>query len=301
MSDMNTNTAAQTVPSYPKKTWKNTTFYGVLKQFMRKPTARIGLIVLLILVLLAICADWIAPYDYAKIDPIHALLGPCKDHWLGTDVYGRDILSRLLQGARYSLSLAFAAELSGMIVGIILGAIAGYFGGVADVLILRFCDILQSIPGTLLAICVSQVLGGGFGSTIIALSFGGIASMTRLLRGQMLNVRKMEYVEAAEVINCSKARIMFSHIVPNCLSPLIITASLGIGGKILTSSSLSYLGLGIQEPSPEWGAMISMGKAYLRSNPHLILIPGIVICITVFAFNMIGDGLRDALDPKQRN
>ena len=188
-----------------------------------------------------------------------------------------------------------------MLLGIILGAVAGYFGGVADVLILRFCDILQSIPNTLLAICVSQVLGGGFGSTVIALAFGGVSSMTRLLRGQMLNVRKMEYVEAAEVINCSKVRIMFSHIVPNCLSPLIITASLGIGGKILTSSSLSFLGLGIQEPNPEWGAMISAGRQYMRTNPHLIIIPGLVICITVFAFNMIGDGLRDAFDPKLRN
>lgn len=299
--NQNNSTMSVTPGTFPKKTWKNTTFYAVLKQFMRKKTAWIGFIILALFIILAICADWIAPYDYAKIDPISSLQGPSAAHWLGTDVYGRDILSRLLQGARYSLSLAFAAELAGMLVGIILGAIAGYFGGVADVLILRFCDILQSIPNTLLAICVSQVLGGGYGSTIIALSFGGVASMTRLLRGQMLNVRKMEYVEAAEVINCSKFRIMFSHIVPNCLSPLIITASLGIGGKILTSSSLSYLGLGIQEPTPEWGAMLSMGRAYLRTNPHLIIIPGIVICITVFAFNMIGDGLRDALDPKQRS
>jgi len=299
---MNTvNQAAEKERTRIKKTWKNTTLYSVFKQFMRKKTARIGLIILLILILLAVFADVIAPYDYTKIDPIHAREGISSAHWLGTDIYGRDILSRLLHGARYSLSLAFAAELSGMLLGVILGAIAGYFGGIADVLILRFCDILQSIPNTLLAICVSQVLGGGYLSTIIALSFGGVASMTRLLRGQMLNVRKMEYVEAAEVINCSKTRIMFSHIVPNCVSPLIITGSLGIGGKILTSSSLSYLGLGIQEPNPEWGAMISSGRQYFRTTPHLIVIPGIVICITVLAFNMIGDGLRDALDPKQRS
>lgn len=299
MSAMNTNEAASST-TFPKKTWKDTTFYMVIKQFVRKRTAIIGLTVLLIMILLALLASVLAPYDYTKIDPINANQGPSLAHLLGTDIYGRDMLSRILYGGRYSLLLAFTAELSGMLLGVILGSIAGYFGGIADTLILRFCDILQSIPNTLLAICISQVLGGGFIPTVIALSFGGVSSMVRLLRGQMLNARKQEYVEAAQVINCSKTRIIFGHVVPNCMSPLIVTASLGIGGKILTSASLSYLGLGIQEPLPEWGAMIAMGRQFMRYHPHLILVPGIFICITVLAFNMIGDGLRDALDPKQR-
>lgn len=285
----------------PKKTWKDTTWYSVAKQFVRKKTAIIGLCILLFMILISVFAPLLAPYDYTMIDPINANQTPNLTHLLGTDIYGRDILSRILYGGRYSLLMAFTAELSGVLVGIILGSIAGYFGGVADTLILRFCDILQSIPGMLLAICISQVMGGGFLPTVIALSFGGISSMVRLLRGQMLNVRKQEFVEAANVINCSKFRIMFSHIVPNCLSPLIVTASLGIGGKILTSASLSYLGLGIQEPMPEWGAMIAMGRQWFRFYPHLIIIPGLFVCITVLAFNMVGDGLRDALDPKQKS
>lgn len=285
----------------PKKSWKDSTFYGVLIQFSRKKTAIIGLCILLAMILVSVLAGVLAPYDYTKIDPIHANQTPSADHLLGTDIYGRDILSRILYGGRYSLLLAFTAELSGMLIGIILGSIAGYFGGAADTLILRFADILQSIPSMLLAICISQVMGGGFVPTVVALSFGGISSMIRLLRGQMLNVRKQEFIEAAQVINCGKLRIMFGHIVPNCLAPLIVTASMGIGGKILSSASLSYLGLGIQEPMPEWGAMIAMGRAYFRYYPHLILIPGLFICITVLAFNMVGDGLRDALDPKQRS
>ena len=293
----------QTIPAdaLPKKSWKDGTFYSVLVQFSRKKTAIIGLCILLAMILISVFAGVLSPYDYTKIDPIHANQTPSAEHLLGTDIYGRDILSRILYGGRYSLLLAFTAELSGMLIGIILGSIAGYFGGVADTLILRFADILQSIPSMLLAICISQVMGGGFVPTVVALSFGGISSMIRLLRGQMLNVRKQEFVEAAQVINCSKARIVFGHIVPNCLAPLIVTASMGIGGKILSSASLSYLGLGIQEPMPEWGAMIAMGRAYFRYYPHLILIPGLFICITVLAFNMVGDGLRDALDPKQRS
>ena len=285
----------------PKKSWRDGTFYSVLVQFSRKKTAIIGLCILLAMILISVFAGVLSPYDYTKIDPIHANQTPSPEHLLGTDIYGRDILSRILYGGRYSLLLAFTAELSGMLIGIILGSIAGYFGGAADTLILRFADILQSIPSMLLAICISQVMGGGFVPTVVALSFGGISSMIRLLRGQMLNVRKQEFVEAAQVINCSKVRIVFGHIVPNCLAPLIVTASMGIGGKILSSASLSYLGLGIQEPMPEWGAMIAMGRAYFRYYPHLILIPGLFICVTVLAFNMVGDGLRDALDPKQRS
>lgn len=284
-----------------KRSWKNTTFYQVVKQFLRRKTAVAGLIVLLIMIFASLLAPVIAPYDYAKIDPIHSNQAPSAEHIFGTDIYGRDVFSRILYGGRYSLTLAFAAELTGIIIGIILGAIAGYFGGVTDMLILRFCDVLQSIPHTLLAICISQVFGGGFFSTIMALSFGGICPATRLLRGQMLNMRQQEFVEAAQVINCAKPRIMFKHIVPNCLAPLIVTASGGVGGKILASAGLSYLGLGIQEPLPEWGATIALARQYLRYYPYLVIIPGIFICITVLAFNMIGDGLRDALDPKQRS
>lgn len=301
---MSNTSAVKTAPIErvsAERTWKDTTAYAILKQFFRNKTAVLGLIILLFMIVISIAAPMLTSYDYAKIDPINANQTPSAAHILGTDFYGRDMLARLLYGGRYSLTLAFSAELVGLLVGVILGAVAGYFGGIVDTLILRFCDVLQSIPSTLLAICISQTIGGGFIPTIIALSFGGMPVMVRLLRGQMLNVRKQEFVEAAQVVNCKKGRIIFKHVVPNCMASLIVTASMGIGGKILTSAGLSFLGLGIQEPLPEWGAMIALGRSQLRYYPHLIIIPGLFVAVTVLAFNMVGDGLRDALDPKQRS
>ena len=283
-----------------ENTWKDTTFFVVMKQFVRNKTAIVGFVVAFLLIMLSLLAPVLAPYDYAKIDPRIANQPPSDQHWFGTDNYGRDVLSRILWGGRYSLAIGFGAEAISIIMGVILGAIAGYYSGWVETIILRFCDIMQNIPGTLLNICIAQALGGGFGATLIALSVGTIPGGVRVLRAMMLTVREQEYIEAAHAINASNTRIMFKHIVPNCLAPIIINASMGIGGKIMQSAGLSFIGLGIQEPIPEWGAMISAGREYMRYCPHLIFIPGIFVALVVLAFNLIGDGLRDALDPKLR-
>jgi peptide/nickel transport system permease protein len=284
-----------------EKSWKDFTFFVVMKQFARNKSAVVGLIIILLLVLMALFAPLLTPYDYAAIDPMNANETPSAAHWFGTDGYGRDIFSRIMYGGRYSLMIGFSSSLFGTIVGVFFGSIAGYFGGWVETAILRVCDIMQSIPNILLCIIVSQTLGAGYFSTVIALSLYSIPELTRLLRATMLNLREQEFVEASKAINSSDLRIMLSHILPNCLAPVIVTFSIGIGMKIMSSAGLSFLGLGIQEPTPEWGAMIAAGRAFLRYHPHLIIFPGIFVALVVLSFNIVGDGLRDALDPKLRS
>ena len=216
----------------------------------------------------------------------------------GTDEMGRDIFSRLLYGGRASLSLGFLATIISTIIGMFIGSVVGYFGGVVDTVVMRFVDILQAIPGILLAIAISACLGSGFVNTIIALSIGGIPMTVRLLRGSIMGVRKMEYLEAAQTINCSVPRLIIKHILPNSISPIIVSVTMGIGNTILMAASLSYIGLGVQPPTPEWGAMLSAARTYMRDYPHMVLFPGLAIAIVVLSLNMLGDGLRDALDPK---
>ncbi|MDR1573487.1 MAG: ABC transporter permease [Clostridiales Family XIII bacterium] len=283
-----------------ERTWKDTTFFTVLKQFSRNRLALSGLILILALALMGILAPLIAPYDYAAINPLNANHAPDAQHWFGTDAYGRDILSRIIWGARYSLAIGIDSSLFGMFIGVIFGAIAGYFGGKTETLILRTCDIIQSIPNMLLCIIISQTLGRGFFPTVVALAFYRIPEIVRILRSCILSLREQEFIEAERAINCSNTRILISHILPNCLSPLIISFSIGIGMKIMNSAGLSFLGLGIQEPIAEWGAMIAAGRSQLRYAPHVVLFPGIFIALVVLAFNIIGDGLRDSLDPKLR-
>ena len=179
-----------------------------------------------------------------------------------------------------------------------IGSIVGYFGGIVDTVIMRLVDILQAIPGILLAVAISACLGSGFVNTIIALSIGGIPMTVRLLRGSIMGVRKMEYLEAAQTINCSVPRLIMKHILPNSISPIIVSVTMGIGNTILMAASLSYIGLGVQPPTPEWGAMLSAARTYMRDYPHMVLFPGLAIALVVLSLNMLGDGLRDALDPK---
>lgn len=284
-----------------EKRFYDKTIFVVLRQFCRNKTALFGAVIVLLLVFMAIFAPLLAQYDYATVDPKNAALLPSAEHWLGTDAYGRDMFSRICYGARYSIILGVGSEFLALFVAIIVGTIAGYFGGFLENAILRVCDVLQSIPEVLLCICISQALGSGFVPTMIALSVGSIPGQARVLRATILSVREQEFIEAARASDCSNFRIMFVHILPNSLAPLIIGTSMGIGGKIMASAGLSYLGLGIQEPLPEWGAMIAAGRGYLRYSPHLVIIPGIFVALIVLAFNMIGDGLRDALDPKLRS
>lgn len=283
-----------------KKEKKQTHFRMVMGRLRKNTSAMIGLYFLLFLIVVGIIAPYIAPYGYEIMDMPNAAQGPSSLHICGTDDYGRDIFSRLIVGIRYSLGLGFLAPLLNISVGIVLGAIAGYFGGWVDNIIMRLMDILQAIPGMMLAILISSTLGGGFINTAIALGIGGVPAICRLLRAQIMQVRDMEYLEAARAINCSTSRQIMKHILPNTISPLIVSYTMGVGSTILSAASLSYLGLGIQAPLPEWGAMISQAKTFIRYSPHMILFPGLLLALTVIAINILGDGLRDALDPKMK-
>ena len=277
---------------------------GIVIQTIRRlrtnSTAMFGLIVLALLILLSVFAPVIAPYHYTEMDMLQLNAAPSLKHLFGTDSLGRDILSRLIYGGRYSIFLGFSASVLSMAAAIVLGSLAGYFGGWVDNVVLRICDVVQAIPGILLSIVISAVLGPGFFNTILALAIGGIPSGIRLTRAQILSVRSEEYLEAAASVNCSSMRIMFRHILPNILSPLIVGFTMGIGNTIMLASSLSFIGLGVQPPAPEWGAMLSAGRDFIRNYPWQIIFPGIFVFVTVVSINLFGDGLRDALDPKMK-
>ena len=280
---------------------KNSEFLRVLRQLCKNRMAMLGLIILLIEVVLAILAPVIAPYDYTKMDVMNMFAKPSAEHWFGCDDLGRDIFSRVLIGARYSLSCGILATALAVVLGMAIGAVAGFFGGKVDNIVMRALDIVQAIPGMLMMIVISAVLGPGFFNTIIAMAFGSIPGMARMLRAQMLKVRENEYIEAAVSINCSKLRIVMSHLIPNCMSPMIVQATMGVAQTITLAAGLSFIGLGIQPPIPEWGAMLSNARQFIRQSPHLVIFPGLAIAITVLALNMMGDGLRDALDPKLKS
>lgn len=287
--------------SVSEKGKKESQTAAVLKRLLTNKAAVLGGIVLLVLVLSAILALVLAPYDYAKMDPINKFLGPCAEHIFGTDEYGRDIFSRVLYGTRYSLTLGICASLISTVIGVIIGAVAGYFGGRVDYILMRFLDIFQAIPITLMTICISTALGNGLPNTILAMGIGGMAGPVRLLRAAIMGLRTQEYLEASTAINCSKAKIIFKHILPNAISPVIVFSTMSIGMVIMGAAGLSFLGLGVQPPTPEWGAMLVAGTKYLQNYPHMVIFPGAMIAITVLAANMFGDGLRDAMDPKLKD
>ena len=270
----------------------------VLKQMSYNRAATIGAIILLIEIILAACAPLIAPYSYNKIDILSAMQGPSAAHWCGTDDMGRDILSRLLYGARYSMGMGILAVVFGMFFGSVVGSIAGFFGGKVDNIIMRVLDVIQSLPSMLLTIVLSAVLGAGYFNTILALSISGIPANARLLRASMLKVRENEYMEAAVSINCSKFHIIVKHLLPNSFSPMIVSGTMGVASMIVAAAGLSFLGLGVQPPAPEWGAMLSSSRQFIRSSPHMVIFPGLAIAITVLSLNLMGDGLRDAMDPR---
>ena len=226
------------------------------------------------------------------------LLAPCWEHPFGTDEYGRDLLVRMIYGTRASLPVGFVAVMIGLFVGVVFGSAAGFFGGKVDNVLMRIMDIFGALPSVLLAIAIVAVMGEGVLSLMLAVGISSVPAFSRIVRAAVLSVRNQEFVESARAIGKNSWEIIFEHILPNCLSPIIVQVSLKIGSAIILASGLSYLGLGVQAPTPEWGALLSAGRNYMRDHSNLTLFPGLVIMVTVIAFNMVGDGLRDAMDPK---
>lgn len=275
--------------------WQQTFF-----RIFETPASKIGLVTLLIMLVLCLAAPLFTKYGVNDMDLANIHCTPNREHWLGCDSLGRDMWTRLLYGGRTSIALGILGSLFAAVGGTVVGLISGYFGGRTDNLIMRFMDVWSAIPGMLLCMLISAALGNGFFNTIIALGVGAIPNGARMTRGQVLQERTKEYLEAAESINCSKAQIMFSHLMPNVLSPTIVGTTMGIGGTIMQAASLSYIGLGVDPLTPEWGAMLSAAKGFFTTYPHEMLFPGIFIGLFVFAINLMGDGLRDAMDPKLR-
>lgn len=270
----------------------------IWKRLKRSKLALVGMAIILILIMSAIFANVIAPYDYAKQNLKETFQSPSWKHICGTDEFGRDIFSRIIYGSRISLEVGFIAVSISVIIGGILGAISGFYGGVLDNVIMRFMDILLAIPQILLAISIVAALGPGITNLMLATGISSIPSYARIVRASVLSVKDQEFVEAAKAAGSSNVRIIFKHIIPNSLAPIIVQATLGVGIAILTAAGLSFIGLGIQPPAPEWGSMLSGGRGYIRDYAHMTIFPGLAIAITIFGLNVFGDGLRDALDPK---
>jgi peptide/nickel transport system permease protein len=259
-----------------------------------------GMVIIVIFILIAIFAPFLAPYDPYEPDLSSALQDPSSAHWLGTDALGRDTLSRIIYGTRTSLEIGLVVVAIATVVGLILGTLAGYYGGWTYIIIMRLIDALMAFPMMLLAMVIAAMLGGGMKNVIVALSVSLVPSYARLMCGQVLSVKQNDYVLASRVVGASNLRIMLRHVVINCMPPLIVLITMMLGSTILAEASLSFLGIGILTPEAAWGSMISEGREYLIKHPLLSVAPGVALMLVVFAFNMVGDGLRDALDPRLR-
>lgn len=271
-----------------------------LRVFLGRRIVVFGMVVILVLIFSAVLAPYIAPYNPYKQDLKKALVQPCKEHLLGTDALGRDLFSRIIYGSRTSLMVGCVSVGIAAVLGMALGLIAGYFGGMSSAIIMRFIDALMSFPQILLALVIAAMLGGGLKNVMIALSIGLVPSYTRLMCGQVLSIKENDYITAERAIGGSNIRIMVCHILPNCFPPLIVFITLMLGVTILSEAGLSFLGVGIKPPGAAWGAMVYEGYQYVFTHPFLSFAPGMAIMLVVFAFNMVGDGLRDALDPRLR-
>ena len=273
----------------------------IWRRFRRNKQAMVGMCMLLLMIFSAIFASVISPYDPLQQDIINRLQPPSAAHFFGTDELGRDIFSRILYGSRISLTVGLIAVSISSVVGCALGAIAGYYGGVLDNVIMRCTDVLMAIPSILLNISIVAALGTGLQNVMIAIGISSVPAYCRIMRASLLSLKDQEFVDASRAAGASDPYIILNHILPNSLAPLFVQATLKIGGAILSCASMSFIGLGIVPPTPEWGAMLSTGRDFLRDAPHLTAFPGMAIMFAVFAMNLMGDGLRDALDPKLKN
>jgi len=282
-------------------TRKRSQFGDMLKRLLKNKLSVIGLVIVLVLVILIVFAGIFTKYPYSEHDPTNRHSMPSAEHFFGTDNFGRDIWSRVLYGGRISLLVAVVAVAISLSVGIILGSTAGFFGGKVDTVISRVLDVVMAIPGLLLAIAISAALGPGPIKTAIAISISGMPSAARIVRSTVMSIKSNEFVEAARATGSSSARTIVIHILPNILAPVIVDATLRMGGSILQISGLSFIGLGVQPPTPEWGSMLSESREFIRTFWPMTVFPGVFVVLTMFGFNLFGDGLRDALDPKLKN
>lgn len=274
----------------------------VWKNFRRNPVALTALLILLAMVVVAVASGFVFDYDtqVVGLNPAERLQSPSSAHWFGTDAFGRDVFIRVVYGARYSLFIGIVTSAVSMALGIIIGASCAYFGGIYDIVMMRVMDSIVCIPSMLLMLALVAVLGKGMNGIIIALIATSVPGFSRIVRSIVLNVVHQEYVEAAVACGTSHREIIVRHILPNCFGPILVDVLMSVAGCIMAASSLSYLGMGIQVPAPEWGAMLSDATPLLRAYPYLAIFPGIAIVLTSLCFNLIGDGLTDALDPKNR-
>ena len=280
---------------------KPTTMAGeTWHRFKKNKLAYIGMWYLILMVVIAILAPVLAPYGMDDQNPNEILQTPNAAHLLGTDNFGRDILSRLLYGSRVSLMIGFATVVFSMTIGVIIGALAAYYQKM-DNIVMRVVDIIGGIPQMLLAMAIAASLGTGLRNMMIAVIISTIPQYARITRSSVLSIKESEYVEAAKSIGASDWHIIFQHILPNVMSPIIVQSTLGVANAIMASATLSFMGLGIQPPSPEWGAMLAAGRVYLRDYPHMCVIPGIALLLISYALNVLGDGFRDAFDPRLKN
>ena len=276
-------------------------FKYVWNRLIHKKSAVLGMIFIVVLFALSLLSPLICRYDYRTMDAVNQYAIPSAQHLLGCDELGRDILSRVLYGARYTFIIGITATAISAVVGVIVGALAGYFGGAVDSVIMRILDIFQAFPMLVLAMAFCAVFGTGIDKCIYALGISGIPGFARFMRANILRIRNMEYIEAATSINCPTGKIISRHVIPNAFSPIIVEIAMGISRNGLASSSLSFLGMGVQPPTPEWGAMLASARSYIRYYPHMVIIPGIFILLTVLSFNLIGDAVRDILDPTMKD
>lgn len=284
-----------------QKKRKQSRLHEIWHQLKKNKLAVVSMVVLILLVLVAILAPLIAPYAYDEQNVFNANAGSSAEHLLGTDKLGQDILSRLIYGTRQSLEMGVFSVMIGAVIGITIGSISGYYGSWVDNLCMRFLDIYQSIPMFLLCVALAAILGPSLRNAIIALGLGTVPGYARVMRASVMTVREREYIESAKSANCGTVRIIVKHIVPNAIGPLIVQITMGVGSCILSGAMLSFIGLGVQPPTPEWGTMISEARNAMRQYPTQAIYPGICIIIAVLACNLLGDGLRDALDPRLKN
>ena len=282
---------------------RNSPAYEIWKRFKKNKAAMLGLAIFSVMVILAVFADVICDYDTQVIaqNVANRLKPPSAAHWFGTDAYGRDIFARVVHGARISIVIGLAATVGSVCISGILGSIAGYYGGRVDNVIMRVLDTFLAIPGELLAMAIVASLGPSMTNLLIAVTIARIPPFTRVIRSSILTVIDQDYIEAAIASGARDSYIIVKHILPNAMGPIIIQATMGVGRMILTAAGMSFIGMGGQPPLPEWGSMLAEGRDFMRYSPYITLFPGLAIILTSLALNLLGDGLRDALDPKLKN